>query len=149
LPLNNYEIHSDIENDDTYLAESNYFESVAEGESEKSLDEDYDPYYKTKDYLNVIPKKELDWHTNISKYYKFDENVDKYGAWVTVNKQRRIPDKFVYLTKQKQAIKKNKRVDKVMEFQKHLISLYYHQFSPRLYSNKDSEYHKKWWIIMK
>jgi hypothetical protein len=36
-----------------------------------------------------------------------------------------------------------------MEFQKHLISLYYPQFSPFLYSDKDCEYHKTWWTIMR
>jgi hypothetical protein len=36
-----------------------------------------------------------------------------------------------------------------MEFQKHLISLYYPEFSPILYSVKDSDYHKIWWTIMR
>jgi hypothetical protein len=36
-----------------------------------------------------------------------------------------------------------------MEFQKYLISLYYPQFLPHLYSNKDSEYHKTYWGIMR
>jgi hypothetical protein len=44
------------------------------------LDEEYDPYYKTKNYLNVIPSKELDWYKNIGKYYKFDENVSPNGV---------------------------------------------------------------------
>jgi hypothetical protein len=53
-------IHSDIENDDKYLTESIFFKSAVKGESEESLDDVYDPYYKTKNYLNVIPKNELD-----------------------------------------------------------------------------------------
>jgi hypothetical protein len=36
-----------------------------------------------------------------------------------------------------------------VEFQKYLISLYYPQFSPRLYSNKDSEYYKTYWGIIR
>jgi hypothetical protein len=112
------------------------------------LDEQYDPLYKVKSYLNVIPKKEIDWHRNINKYYKFDKNVGKFGAWVTVNKNQRTPKKFIYVTTQRD-IKKNKRVDKAMEFQKRLISLYYPEFSPYLYSNKDTEYRKIWWKIMR
>jgi hypothetical protein len=148
-PLNIYQNHSDIDEEDRFLTESDYFESALEGESEEPWDEQYDPFYKVKNYLNEIPKKEKDWHTDINKYYKFDENVGKYGAWVTVYKRKRIPDEFVYATKQKQVIKKNKRVDKIMEFKKHLISLYYPEFSPLLYSDKDTEYHKIWWTIMR
>jgi hypothetical protein len=70
------------------------------------LDDVYDPYYKTKNYLNVIPKNELDWHKNIAKYYKFDENVSPYGTWVTVNERARLPAAYVYATRKKQAIKK-------------------------------------------
>jgi hypothetical protein len=51
-PLNFYEVHSDIENDDAYLTESDYFESAGESESEESLDNEYDPLYKTKNCLN-------------------------------------------------------------------------------------------------
>jgi predicted SAM-dependent methyltransferase len=36
-----------------------------------------------------------------------------------------------------------------MESKKHLISLYYPHFLPHLYSDKNSEYHKIWWTIMR
>jgi hypothetical protein len=54
------------------------------------LDKQFDPLYNVKNYLNEIPKKEVDFHRDINKYYKFDKNVGKFGAWVTVNKQQRI-----------------------------------------------------------
>jgi hypothetical protein len=57
LPLNEYQFHPDISDEETHLTKSDYFESVAEGESEESWDDEYDPFYKTKNYLNEIPKK--------------------------------------------------------------------------------------------
>jgi hypothetical protein len=53
------------------------------------------------------------------------------------------------LLKRKQANKKSKRVNKTIEFQKHLISLFFPQFSPFSYGDKNGEYHKIWWRIMR
>jgi hypothetical protein len=41
------------------------------------LDEDYELTYKTKNYQNEIPQKELNWITTLNnKHYIFDENVN-------------------------------------------------------------------------
>jgi hypothetical protein len=98
-----------------HLIESDYFESAAEGESEELWDEAYDKFYRVKN-LNEIPKKEVDWHTDINKYYKFDKNVGKFGAWVIVNKRQRIPEKFVYAIKQREIKKKIKGLIKQWYF---------------------------------
>jgi hypothetical protein len=77
------------------------------------LDNDYEPYYKTKNYQNEIPQNELNliniWNDN---HYIFDENVSQYGGWVTVNESARLPAVYVYASKQKQAIKKIKGIIK-------------------------------------